>query len=89
MKKHFHRKKSCEKRCKIGTCTNILLFCTPWLANGMFLADYNPIFAPLAHVKVKDIINRFDKVVAFYLEGYTMSGRLHKALEERVAHLEL
>lgn len=62
MEKHFHRKKSCEKRCKICTCTNILLFGAPWLANGMFLAYYNPIFVPLAHVKVKDIINQFDKV---------------------------
>jgi len=49
-------------RWRIGTYTNILLFGAPWLANGMFLADDNPTFAPLAHVKMKDIIDQFDKV---------------------------
>ena len=38
------------------------MFGAPWIANGMFLEDDNPTFSPLAHLKVKDIIDKFDKV---------------------------
>lgn len=64
MEKHFYRKNSYEKgaRWRVGTCISIPLFGAPWIANGMSLAYDNPTFAPLAHLKVKDIIDQSDKV---------------------------
>jgi len=34
----------------------------PWLKSGLSFADYNPIFASLAHATVKDIIDQHHKV---------------------------
>jgi hypothetical protein len=64
VEKHFHRKNDCEKgaRWRIGTCTNIPLFGASWLRNIMAIADDNPIFAPVSHIKVKDIIDQSHKV---------------------------
>lgn len=53
------------KKVQDGVLIHVLafrLFGAPWIANGMSLAYDNPTFAPLAHIKVKYIIEQSDKV---------------------------
>lgn len=49
-------------RWRIGTGEKIPLFGAPWLKDELFLTADNPIYVLLAHVKVKDIIDRSSKV---------------------------
>jgi len=43
-------------RWKIGSAASIHLFGAPWLKDGCSLSTQSPLSAPLAHVKVQDII---------------------------------
>lgn len=49
-------------RWRIGTGEKISLFSALWLKDELFLTVVNPIYAPLAHVKVKDNIDQSSKV---------------------------
>jgi len=49
-------------RWRKGIGANIRLFGEPWLKEGLFLKTDSPIYASLAHVKVKDILKKSSKV---------------------------